>query len=384
MYLFLKQYQNIFIIFLLFLNLIPFVGWGAGHIASESLAYFYWGECALFGAFTLLMYSKQLIAFFIIPSLVIFLFAASGYAFENVLTIKMIVTFWCVYFLCWLCYLEIVKSQYGQNIRRQHPVLQFVYYLVCLAVSMTASLFVTLFAYGQWQMLDVILEHYILFLSVTVGIPSFAIGLLKAIDMIGSRHFLQLLCGTYHTPVEKERIVLFLDMVGSSAIAEKLGPKKSLSAIAFFIFDTSAIFRRFGGDIINYTGDGLVIIWPRKQADRVFLAIQKLKESFYEHRLSYKEKFGFVPDFRIGVHAGPVVIGQIGEEKLFLGLYGDVVNTAARLEQMNKALGTKVLLSRTIANELNTANQSLLTPKGIHEVRGKNEQIEVFALEKQG
>jgi len=80
------------------------------------------------------------------------------------------------------------------------------------------------------------------------------------------------------------------------------------------------------------------------------------------------------------MHAGEVMIAQVGAEKLFLGLYGDVVNTASRLEVMNKELGSKTLLSDAVVQELSTLYKDKLTSLGKKKVRGREEKIEVWTL----
>jgi adenylate cyclase len=95
---------------------------------------------------------------------------------------------------------------------------------------------------------------------------------------------------------------------------------------------------------------------------------------------AYWKRFGRVPDFRVGVHVGPVVISQIGEEKLFLGLYGDTVNTAARLEQMNKELGTKILVSEPVIVNAGQTWKTILKPLGEKEIRGRKGHVRVYTI----
>ncbi len=218
------------------------------------------------------------------------------------------------------------------------------------------------------------------FLAMAVGIPTLTITILKIVNMIGDQHVFYFLLGTYQRPTEKKNIVMFIDMVGSSTVAEKLSPKKGMEMIARFIFDAGGACRSYGGDIVNYTGDGLVVLWPLFKADKAIKAIDNLNARLESAKEGYEKSFGIVPDFRIGLHAGNVVISQIGEEKLFLGVYGDVVNTAARLEQLNKDMGTKVLLSKAVKQYVGIPFQKRIKSMGEAEVRGKEESIEIFTL----
>ncbi len=173
---------------------------------------------------------------------------------------------------------------------------------------------------------------------------------------------------------------MFMDMVGSSGKAERLSPKTAMELIAQFIFDAGMAFRLHGGDIINYTGDGLVALWPVDRADRALTAVDMLNARLETNRMMYERKFGAVPEFRIGLHAGDVVLSQIGEEKLFLGVYGDVVNTAARTEQMNKVLGTRILFTRAFRQRLSLSMQERVSPMGKIEMPGREGEVEVFTL----
>jgi len=81
---------------------------------------------------------------------------------------------------------------------------------------------------------------------------------------------------------------------------------------------------------------------------------------------------------RIGINTGVVTGGVIGAQKLSsYTLYGDAVNIAARLEQLNKKHNTRILASaRTV--ELCDARRFQFESKGRETVRGRTQSIEVF------
>src|SRR6476620_4711954 len=79
---------------------------------------------------------------------------------------------------------------------------------------------------------------------------------------------------------------------------------------------------------------------------------------------------------RIGVHAGPVLVGNFGGGEFFdYTAYGDTINTAARLEVANKALGTRICASAAVAER---AEGFRGRPIGDLVLRGKTEALRTF------
>src|SRR5581483_6931654 len=79
---------------------------------------------------------------------------------------------------------------------------------------------------------------------------------------------------------------------------------------------------------------------------------------------------------RIGVHAGPALVGNFGGERFFdYTAYGDTINTTARLETANKQLGTRVCVSATLAERVPDFHGR---PVGDLVLRGRTEALRVF------
>lgn len=367
------------ILFIFGLNALVYYGAMHNFWPWQTVKYLFWGESILLGVAALFAHAKQMLVFFL---LLLFIGYIMGY--QNLLfmgDLKIPVTFWSFYSLFWLLYFQMRTSRTGHRLRLLHPFYQLVLYLASMSFAIVASFCLTGYLFFGQLFIPVIPGHVLQqFIVMMAGIPTLTIVILKIVDMIGERHVFYFLLGTYHRPIEKKQIVLFLDMAGSSTVVEKLSPKKSMEMIAQFIFDAGSAFRSQGGDIVNYTGDGLVVLWPLHKADRVLAAFEALDSRLRENKSKYERNFGTVPDFRIGVHAGSIVISQIGAEKLFLGVYGDVVNTAARIEQMNKDFGTRLLFSKAVKQQLTLSFQKRIKSMGRVEVRGREEDIEVFTV----
>ena len=134
--------------------------------------------------------------------------------------------------------------------------------------------------------------------------------------------------------------VLFADIAGFTAMAEKLDPE-DVHRIVDRCFDLiAAEVHRFEGTINQYTGDGVMALFgapiahedgPRR-AVHAALGIQRaLREYGRELTVSH----GFSVGMRIGLNTGPVVVGRIGDDlRMDYTAVGDTTNLAARLQQL--------------------------------------------------
>src|SRR3977135_2543907 len=109
------------------------------------------------------------------------------------------------------------------------------------------------------------------------------------------------------------------------------------------------------GTVAKVIGDGIQILFnaPGDQPDYAARAIacahdlDAWAQGFRERWKSKGVNFG-IP--RIGVHAGPAMVGNFGGNRFFdYTAYGDTINIAARLEGGNKFLGTHICASATVA-----------------------------------
>ena len=85
-----------------------------------------------------------------------------------------------------------------------------------------------------------------------------------------------ILIGHYHAPVREERAFLFVDLVGSTELAKKLGDLGAQRMLARFFFDISEPVLENGGEIHAYTGDEVIITWPMAAVVRDARCVQLL------------------------------------------------------------------------------------------------------------
>jgi adenylate cyclase len=215
---------------------------------------------------------------------------------------------------------------------------------------------------------------------------SFAfVSLRSMVQLIGPGMLASLLTGRYHSPREEERIVLFLDLVGSTGIAERIGPVRFHALLSETFTRLSRVVTDHGGEIYRYVGDALIATWPLGSPERNASPIRCLfacRDALEAARAGLVRRHGEVPDFRAALHAGSLVAGEIGGFKREIALLGDAMNTTARLEQECRAAGHAFLASKPVIDRAAMPPGIVATSMGSHLLRGKTERLEFFALER--
>jgi adenylate cyclase len=135
------------------------------------------------------------------------------------------------------------------------------------------------------------------------------------------------------------------------------------------------------GTVAKIIGDAIQILFnaPGDQPDYAARAVacahdlDAWAEAFRDRWKAKGVNFGAT---RIGVHAGPALVGNFGGSRFFdYTAYGDTINTAARLESANKFLGTRICVSAAVAD--NTANFKG-RPVGDLVLRGRSEPLRAY------
>lgn len=205
-------------------------------------------------------------------------------------------------------------------------------------------------------------------------------------DLIGGEIFLNLLLGRYHRPIEIERVFLFIDIVGSTAYAEKHG---DLAAQTFMGAVFSAIaepVRHYRGSVEDYVGDLAIISWPLKRGideARCVACLFAIEEELSRDALGWQRRFGRVPQIRAAMHGGPVVAAEIGVDRHKIAYFGDVLNTTARIEALSRTLNVSYLISGDLLAMIPSLPDGIeARDLGSHRVRGRDQLLAVHALER--
>src|SRR5205085_6306726 len=106
------------------------------------------------------------------------------------------------------------------------------------------------------------------------------------------------------------------------------------------------------GTIIKYIGDAVLAVWGAPLPDAEH-PIKATRAAWRMHLASGKEVLGHKLITRVGIHTGEVLAGNLGSAYRFdYTVIGDAVNFAARLEALNKILGTRILISDATVSQL--------------------------------
>ncbi len=201
--------------------------------------------------------------------------------------------------------------------------------------------------------------------------------------MLGQHALFFFLAGKYHTPVDEERVFMFLDVKGSTTIAEKLGHTRFHAFLNDLFYDITPAIVESRGEICMYIGDEVVITWPKERGLRDANCIQcyvRVTQVLEEIRERYEKKYGIAPEFKAGCHLGMVTAGLIGDIKRDLVYLGDTVNTAARIRSECSAVNRDFLVSGNLLSRLPSTHVPEMENMGKILLRGKAEEIELFAI----
>ena len=206
--------------------------------------------------------------------------------------------------------------------------------------------------------------------------------IVQIIQLIGKTNFFRLMLGLYHKPREVSRIFMFLDLKDSTAIAERLTHKAYSSLIKDFFFDISDAIIMFKGEVYQYAGDEIIVTWKiRKKDSNCIRTFFKIQEIINKKRATYQKKFGFVPEFKAGIHSGQVMITTVGKHKKEIAYHGDVLNTTARIEGKCNQLQQQLLISKDMLPFIKNDEKFILKEKGEIELKGKSEKLLLYGVQ---
>jgi adenylate cyclase len=175
--------------------------------------------------------------------------------------------------------------------------------------------------------------------------------------------------------------VIFTDITGFTSLVESAPPETLGALLNQYVGGMTEVVFAHEGTVAKIIGDAIHVLFnaPGDQPDYATRAVACAHEldawaqDFCAQQSTKGVKFGAT---RIGIHAGPALVGNFGGNRFFdYTAYGDTINIAARLEAANKQLGTRICVSASVAE---AAGNFQGRPVGELVLRGRSEPLRAF------
>jgi len=175
--------------------------------------------------------------------------------------------------------------------------------------------------------------------------------------------------------------ILFADIKGFTALSEKMEPEKVVEVLNVFFTEMVELVFQHQGALDKFLGDALMADFgvpvevPQAASQAVACALAM------HHRLGEMRTAGLTPiqGIRIGINTGEAIVGNIGSDKrMDFTVVGDVVNVAARLQELTKELEAETLVSEATYRE--AAGQFRFQPVPPVVLRGRRDPTAVYRL----
>jgi len=183
---------------------------------------------------------------------------------------------------------------------------------------------------------------------------------------------------------KKDVVVLFSDIRSFTEMAEKLEPEEVVEFLNQYMTLMVRCIITSKGFVDKYIGDSIMAVWgaPVGTGNDAFYAVNAalmMRNELIEFNRERSEKGKDIIHIGCGIHCGPVLSGQIGsEDRMEYTVIGDTVNIASRIESLNKAFATDILITEETAGRV--AGIFRLEPMQQIKVSGKNDAMRIFAV----
>lgn len=174
--------------------------------------------------------------------------------------------------------------------------------------------------------------------------------------------------------------ILFADLAGFTEYAKSSDPVKIVRLLSTIFTEFDTIAERYGLEKIKTIGDAYMVASgvPEYQEHHAYL-IAKFAIDCFQWFNKYMESEGLVLQMRIGIHTGETVAGVIGTKKIAYDVWGDVVNTASRMESHGSP--GKIHISKEMKSALEQyVGEFSFASRGMIYIKGKGE-METFFVE---
>ena len=186
---------------------------------------------------------------------------------------------------------------------------------------------------------------------------------------------------------ELEVTVLFVDLRNFTRLSESMSPREVLALLNRYFDRMSGIVEIYLGVVDKYMGDAIMALFGApvahpNHADSAMLAALEMKSSLARLNAELATEGRAKLAFGIGINTSRIIAGNIGSSRrLNYSVLGDGVNVAARLQDLTRMSQYRADILVSAATLKAARGQYVLRPLGAAPVRGRDEPVEIFALE---
>jgi adenylate cyclase len=229
---------------------------------------------------------------------------------------------------------------------------------------------------------DVVILPFNAFLY-ALAVCALMIFVLRVRELLGREVFTSMLISRYRKPISEERVFLFIDLVDSTAFAERHGDLRAQQMLSSLFAAFAEPVRKYKGTIDDYIGDAAIITWPLQRGVRFARCVNCIFDiinAIEADAESWLKAYGQVPRLRAALHGGNIITAEIGIDHHKITYFGDTINTAARLESLCKTLNRSVLISTDLAQRIEFPDNVSAEDLGHHAVKGRGQSLGVISL----
>lgn len=196
-------------------------------------------------------------------------------------------------------------------------------------------------------------------------------------------------------PVRRQSLaVLFADIVGFTKLSESVDPERVIEVLREFHSWMAKVIFEWDGTIEGYIGDSVLAIFGfpesgNQDGTNALSCAYELLAAAQDWNRERSEKGLWPIRIGLGLHYGPVVLGDVGTgEYLEFTVIGDTVNTASRLQQVTRSLDCDLVVGQELVKAVKVENDgesaahllNRLQHYGDFAIRGRSQAVEIWTL----
>ena len=198
----------------------------------------------------------------------------------------------------------------------------------------------------------------------------------RVLDLLGRGDVTHVAVGDH---LQREMTVLFADLRGFTALAERLSPEATFAFLNDFFAAVVPAIHDHGGVVDKYLGDGVMALFPGAPQDAVRAGLAMIARA--REFAASRPELPAPPRLGVGVHVGPMILGLVGAaDRLDFTAVADSVNITARIERLTRTFGADLLVSRDVHDRLGPELHAQSRLLGQVELRGRGRAVELFEV----